>query len=469
MSDKMLCQRARQGPADQLKGVPQPSGAKSAYFTPEQNAMLTTELYEDQIPTVFAQLQAVVGDRAWLEPAQDILAEIEKWPYMRDHHLSQYRVVMALRQCSLAAENNGGILPMRFAAGPVFLETFAFAFQVLQLIEVARRKSNKRADVLVNRVREALRSPRMLQAMQLEARIATHFVIGGRRVLFPELGSNTEHYDVLVEDLGPRGLEIECKVVTHDKGRKIHRTQARHFLGRLQSSPFMLSVARSLKRGLAVRVMVPARMPPPERLEDFYSAIERQVLAATSGVLADGTHVDLIEFDTAELGKLENPMSQFTMDAVERITGARNPHFFIHRSEGHVGGVVLVVLCSAQPDSMLHETFVTFAESAGRQLTGSRPGALIATFEGLGSDELTEIGSRDGGVHSPLASQASAFLERSEYPHVVGVGFFSEPDFSTSKAAEGGATFWIPKKTSPLWSPEFSGLFGKVPRKPVIV
>lgn len=108
----------------------------------------------------------------------------------------------------------------------MFLETFIFAFQVLQLIDAARRISPRRASILVSRVREALRSPRMLQAMQLEARVATHFVIVGRRVLFPELGSSTENFDVLIEDLGPTGLEIECKVVTHDKGAKF--TEPKH-------------------------------------------------------------------------------------------------------------------------------------------------------------------------------------------------------------------------------------------------
>lgn len=434
--------------------------------------MLTTELHQNQIPAVFAQFLAVMGERAWLEPAQDVGSQIAQWPYMREHHLIQHRVVMALRQCSIAAQKNGGILPGEFTDGPVFLETFVFAFQVLQLIDAARRISNKRASILISRVREALRSPRMLQAMQLEARVATHFVVAGRRVLFPELGSSTENFDVLIEDLGPTGLEIECKVVTHDKGRKIHRTEARHFLGRLQSSPFMQSVAKNLKRGLAVRVTVPARIPPAENLEDFHTAIEQQILAATSAVLGDGTQVNLIEFDAADLGRLEHPVSQFTKDAVERITGAKNPHFFIHRAEGHLGGVVLVVIDGAQPDSMLHEMFTTFAESAGRQLTGSRAGALMATFEGLGSDALLDVAANEGngGIYSPLAWETSAFLERSDYPHVVGVGFLSEPDFSTTDASKGGVTYWIPKPTSPpLWSPELSGLFGKVPRQRLVV
>lgn len=233
----------------------------------------------------------------------------------------------------------------------------------------------------------------------------------------------------------------------------------------------MQSVAKNLKHGLAVRVTVRERMPPADKLEEFSSAIEQQILAATSAVVEDGTHVNLIEFELAELGSLEHPVSQFTRDAVERITGAKNPHFFIHRAEVNLGGVILVVIDSAQPDSMLHEMFTTFAESAGRQLTGSRAGALMATFEGLGSDALLNIAANegDGGIYSSLAWEASTFLERSDYPHVVGVGFLSEPDFSTTDGSKGGITYWIPRPTSPLWNPVFSGLFGKVHRQPLVV
>lgn len=433
--------------------------------------MLTTELHQAHIPAIFEQFRTVVGERAWLDSAQDIARQIGQSPYMRDHYLNHYRVVMALQRCSEAAEHNNGVLPWEFTYGAEFLETFVFAFQVLQLINAAQRMSSKRSSILVARIREALRHPRMLQAMQLEAQVATHFVSAGRSVVFPELGSGSENFDLLIEDLGPVGLEIECKVVTHDKGRKIHRVEARHFLGRLQSSPLMQAFARNLRRGLAVRVTVPERMPSAESLGEFHAAILRQILASTSGVLADGTRVNLVDFDPAELQELEHPVSQFTKDAVERILGTKNPHFFIHRVEAHAGGVVVVAIDSSQPDSMLHETFATFADAASRQLTGNRAGALMASFEGLGTGALLDIARGEGrdGSYSALAWAASAFLERSHYPHVVGVGFLSEPDFSSTDASTGGVSYWIPRPTSTQWSTAFSGFFSKIQLPPLLV
>jgi hypothetical protein len=112
---------------------------------------------------------------------------------------------------------------------------------------------------------------------------------------------------------------------------------------------------------------------------------------------------------------------------------------------------------------MLHEVFETYGDSAGRQLTGERPGALFSVFEGLGPEQLASITTDEGknGKYSDLAWAASAFLERTEYPHVVGVGFLSEPDYTNLRTAARGVAYWIPKRVSPLWSPDFSGLFGK--------
>ena len=124
-------------------------------------------------------------------------------------------------------------------------------------------------------------------------------------------------------------------------------------------------------------------------------------------------------------------------------------------------GVVVIVLESSQPDSMLHEVFETYVDSAGRQLTGDRPGALFSIFEEVGFEQLQRIVRNEGknGIHSELAWEASAFLQRTEYPHVVGVGFLSEPDYSNSQTAASGLAYWVPKPISPFWSSDFSGLF----------
>lgn len=431
--------------------------------------MLSPELHQDKIPDIFQRFSEAIDEMNWINRATVVRAEIESKPHLREVLLEQNRVVLTLEECSQAAARHGGRLPWLLTSENRLIEAFVFAWQAVQLLDAARTINNKRARILASRLIEAIREPRMLQAMQLEAQVAIHFIVAGRRVVFPELGSGRENFDLLVEDIGPKGLEIECKFVTHDKGRKIHRIEARDCLDRLQATEGIQLAARKHGRGLGMRITVPGKLPAKELLDDFCRGVSDVLISGKSGELSDGTRVQMVDFSPSVLGPLTRPVSSQTLEAVNQILGKHNAHSMIFAANGAKHGVVVVILESAQPDSMLHELFSTYCESAGRQLTGTRPGALFSIFEGLGSDQLASITKDEGknGNYSALAWKASAFLQRSEYPHVVGVGFLSEPDYSTHETAASGLAYWIPKPISPMWSNDFSGLFGRDPRKAV--
>lgn len=427
--------------------------------------MLSAELRQDQVPTIFKRFRSEVGESTWMDVASAVHAEIAVKPYLKDVLVDQYRVVLALEECSLATAMNGGRMPWALPGQNRLLEAFVFMWHSVQLLDAARAISNKRAIILRARLVEALRSPRMLQAMQLEAQVATHFVVAGKRVLFPELGNGREKFDLLVEDLGPKGLEIECKVVTYDKGRKIHWVEARECLTRLQNSAAVQAAVAQPGAGLGVRLTLPARLPPKEELGEFCRVLDDAIASGFSGALPDGTNIQLTRFEACRLSPLTRPLSSQTEAAIEQILGPYKGHLLVFAPDwAKTGGVVVILLESEQLDSMLHEVFETYADSAGRQLTGERPGALFSIFQGLGRGELESVTRDEGknGNYSGLAWAASAFLERTEYPHVVGVGFLSEPDYTNHRTAAGGLAYWIPKPVSPLWSPDFSGLFGSL-------
>lgn len=428
--------------------------------------MLTRDLEQARIPDIMVRFEQMVGEHVWLEQAAKIATEMEARPELAEYLLSENRVVFSLAECTIAAHNNNGRLPFEMTHQPQHLEAFVFAWRVVQLAEAARQLSNKRYSIFIKRVREALRSPQMIKAMQMEATIATHFVAAGCRVLFPEIGAGSETFDLLIEDLGPTGLEIECKVVTANKGRKIHVAESRELLTLLVAQPCIQLAAARGTEGLAIRVTVPKRLPDREHWNQLCRDVAQVVLSGRSSSLPDGTLVRLFDFHPTVLGKLEMPPSSLMRKSIEEITGAVNRHCLFFRPRENAGGIVALVLDSEQPDSMLHELFQTFEDSAGRQLTGNRAGALFATFEGIEANQLSELGSEATrtGQHSALAWRASAFLEKTIFPYVVGVGFLSEPDYSSPQAASGGTAFWIPKPISAHWHASFSGIFGPDPR-----
>lgn len=428
--------------------------------------MLSRDLEQAKIPDILVRFGEIVGEQVWLEQAAKVASEIKAHPELGEYLLDENRIVFSLTECTAATRNNHGRLPWEMTNQSQYLEAFVFAWRVVQLAQAAGQLTNKRYSIFIKRVREALRASHMIKAMQMEATVATHFVTAGRRVLFPEIGAGSETFDLLVEDLGPKGLEIECKVVTTNKGRKIHVAESRELLTLLVAQPCVQLAAARGVGGLAIRVTVPTRLPDRGQWDELCSGVAKVVLTGQSSRLPDGTLVRLFDFDPMVLGKLKLPPSPLMRKSIEEITGAKNQHCMFFRPRENSGGMVALVLDSEQPDSMLHELFQTFEESAGRQLTGKRPGALFATFEGIESQQLAELGPEAArtGQHSALAWKASAFLEKTEFPHVVGVGFLSEADYSSPQAASGGTAFWIPKPVSAHWHPSFSGIFGPDPR-----
>ena len=424
------------------------------------------DLYQDEIPANFRRFVDVIGDRCWLDQSALIAADIKRNQFLQEYLTAQNSMALALTDCSQAAAKNGNKLPQALTAQLRMLECHIFVSQTLQLIDAATRFSKKRGESLISRVRGAFKNPTDIQAMQLEARVATHFLRIGASVRFPELGSGRERFDLLVESLGTYGLEMECKAVTHDKGRKIHRLEGLEY--RHKALPMMQRHALRQTFGLAVVVTVPRRMPGMDDFAAHIDGVDKQIQLGCNGTLQDGTEITLTTFSPAALGQLLSPMSLKNKVAVAKITGTRNREALICQSPGATG-LVIFVLQSAQPDSLLPEVFATLADSAGRQLTGKRAGAFIGGFQGLERRALLELALYDGenGQHSQLAREASSFLERPEFPHVVGVGFLSAPDYTVKPDNDEskGVAYYFPKHTSPMWHPHFSGLFGNNARQ----
>ncbi len=304
-----------------------------------------------------------MGEQVWLEQAAKVAVEMKAHPELGEHLLDENRVVFALTECTIAAYNNHGRLTWEMTHQPQYLEAFVFAWRVVQLAQAASRLTNKRYSIFIKRVREALRAPQMIKAMQMEATVATHFVAAGRRVLFPEIGAGSETFDLLVEDLGPKGLEIECKVVTANKGRKIHVAESRELLTLLVAQPCVQLAAARGVGGLAIRVTVPKRLPDRGQWDELCRGVAKVVLCGRSSRLPDGTLVSLFDFDPMVLGKLKTPPSPLMRKSIEEITGAENRHCIFFRPRENAGGIVALVLDSEQPDSMLHELFQTFEDS----------------------------------------------------------------------------------------------------------
>jgi len=348
-----------------------------------------------------------------------------------------------------------GTVPHETCNDPSIFPSLAFAAQVLGVLE---RSTVKQAKAFVKRVRTAFSSSENMHGLRLELQAATHFARRGQRVAWHRV-NNGGSFDLLIEDLGLSGLEVECKSISADKGRRIHRRDALEFWGELWRG--VAGVAQNLRSGLAVVLTVHYRLPVDagER-----AALAREVVArivAGSGATlggADGVRIE--PFDAAKIKAAKDKGREELRKAIDAATGTANREVALYGTSA--GGMLAFVMQSTVEDDVLNQVFATLNDSAARQFTRERGAMFWVALQGIDADQLLSLHEQDSGaVEQPTALRlgVSNFLHRAP-DHIVGVvfssrsGLFPTVDGSTDS---GGATNFFLKEESPLWHAAFRG------------
>lgn len=321
--------------------------------------------------------------------------------------------------------------------------------------------SDIEANRLIRRIRGAFNNPDDMRAIQLEIMAATHFVLRGHSIIWPEMeGGGT--FDLLVKDLGSNGLEIECKSVSGDKGRKIHRREALEFHQLVKHQ--LQTVIYNIQRGVAVVLTLSGRLPTKfQQRKDLAKRVVGSILTAQSAVLEDGSDIRISEFDMAVLGNIGTEEQQaLSRTVLDKITATKNREVMIL---GNENGVIVFVIQSRQDDTMLQYVFDTVSQSAKKQVSKNRPALFLVGLHGMGAEVLLDIAKQDNDPKQPptaLRVAVSDFHAKQNLDHVVGVGFLSrgalQPELH-GVITSSGTAYVFPKKESSFWHEDFSGLF----------
>lgn len=415
--------------------------------------MTAVQMTTREIPGVYRRLALAVGADHWQKAIARQEAAIRANSFLGDYLRAEYAIAYQLdRLRGLVARF--GTVPPDVCNDPGIFPAMGFAAQVLAVME---RGTTKQAKAFANRVRTAFGSAENMHGLRLELQAATHFTRRGHRVSWHR-ASKTGTFDLLVEDLGP-GLEVECKSISENKGRRIHRRDALEFWGSLWKD--VAGVAQSLRSGLAVVLTVPYRLPgdAAERASLARQVVTR-ILAGSGASLGGGADLRIENFDPARLNTAMSAGSAAFRKAVNTATGTTNREAALYGTPA--GGMLILVMQSAVEDDVMDQVFATLAESAPRQFTGTRGGLFWVALQGIDADQLLSVHEQDDDpAQQPTALRLGVSRFLTDAPsHVVGVVFSSRSgllptvDDSTDS---GGATNFFLKEESPLWHPSFRG------------
>lgn len=420
--------------------------------------MLAVQLNTADIPHIFSRFRDVVGEKHWLKRVSLINAEIRGHRFLKSYLIEENAIAFGLAGCSNLVCRYGNF-PVEATRDRAIYPAISLAAQVLSVID---HSSHQQAKRLIRRIHGAFQNPDEMRAFRFEMMVATHFVRRGYKISWPEM-EETGTFDILVENIGNNGLEVECKSVSYNKGRKIHRREAIEFFQLIKSQ--LTSASRNLKSGVAVVLTVPDRLPTPvvqkkKLIRDVIDAL----FAAKDITYTEHGNVRISSFDVSALGikKSEKP-PKITRKVMDEITSTQNRETMIIGSQK--GGVILFVLQSNQDDMPLQYIFDVLSLSARKQMSKTRPAIFLVGFDSLEAGMLHDIAMQDfDSKRTPTAlrREVSKFFMNQLRDHIVGIGFLSSSELIPKIHGEidsGGTVYIFPRSASSFWHSDFSKLF----------
>lgn len=404
------------------------------------------------VPAVYQRLATAIGPEHWQGAVARQEVAIRSNHFLRDYLRSEYTIAYQLEKLRRLVAIHGNV-PLQACNDRSIFPAMGFAAQVLGVLSTC---TTKHARTFVKRVRTAFGTAENMHGLRLELQAATHFTRRGKHVTWRRV-NNAGTYDLLVDDLGPSGLEVECKSISCNKGRRIHRLDALNFWGEVWKD--ISSVAQNLHTGMAVVLTVPYRLPAePEQRAALAREVVSQVVAGTGARLTDGSDLRVQNFDPVPLKASIEGDRQAVRTAIDVATGTTNREAALYATPA--GGMLAFVMQSAVEDDVLNQVFATLNNSASRQFTGQRGALFWVALQGIDAEQLTSVHEQDsnpGQRPTGLRLGVSNFLANAPDP-IVGVVFGSRSGLHPNEAGNtdmGGITNFFLKEESHFWHESF--------------
>jgi hypothetical protein len=411
-----------------------------------------TQMTTAEVPRIYRRLARAIGVEHWQGAVARQEQAIRSNHFLGDYLRSEYAIAYQLDRLRRLVAGFGTV-PLEACNDPSIFPSLAFASQVLGVLDAS---TTKQARAFVKRVRTAFTSSENMHGLSLELQAATHFARRGQRVAWHRV-NNGGTFDLLLEDLGPRGLEVECKSISENTGRRIPRPDALEFWGELWKD--VAGVAQNLRSGLAVVLTVPYRLPvdAEERIELAREVIAR-IVAGSGATLGGGAVVRIESFDSDKIEAVKDSGRGKLRKAIDAATGTTNREAAVYGTPA--GGMLAFVMQSAVEDAVLDRVFATLDDSAARQFTRKRGALFWVALQGIDADQLLSVHKQDSGPgKQPTALKlgVSNFLHRAP-DHIVGVVCSSRSDLIPAvdgSTDSGGTTNFFLKEESPFWHASF--------------
>lgn len=351
--------------------------------------------------TYVPRLLALMGENLWAKRWRDLGRDFERSPMLARIGADYHWLELLLHDQAATIATRGRLEP------PLIVEDFAVLHFVSITMEVHTRLTPRGQKALQGRLRSALSSETGFAALYLEMDIARRLFDAGFDVEFPDL-EGTARYDLHFSNARVSG-EVECKSLSADAGRKIHRKDFYRLLEPLEK--YLLRRAETGAREVllvTLRDRLPSAMAHQKKLREAI----RHFATDSVDSSAEGEFFCLKREAFTPAFEAARAVDQHTFYKACVTVYGENIHVAGPMPDA---GRCLVVMRSKMEDDT-SKPWLEAMEKAVTQFSGSRPAFIAMQFNDMATDELMRSHFRRRAV-----ILTNAVCRRPEAAHVTAI------------------------------------------------
>lgn len=328
----------------------------------------------DGLEKYIPQFLALIGEDRWFKRASQLDADRRKSPFREKIVLDYHWLEMAISFQAEVLAKEGRLLPELMNE-----LIFAALNFTATTVEVHSRLSTQGRTTLEGRLRDGLKADTGYASLYLELDLAQRLMGDGYNVEFVDM-EGAAQFDLLFGQGGFVG-EVECKSLSADAGRQIHRKDFYRFM---ESIVPAMGAHVDLRRKEVLMISLRSRLFP-----NTSDQVELQ--RATTSMLREGAP-DVLEGVNFKL-------ERWPYSKVLAISPARDSKAFDEAcraafgQDSHVAGALaedggcLVVMRSERKDDT-SKPMLEAMRKAASQFSGKRPSFIAIQEHGIGVEDL---------------------------------------------------------------------------------
>lgn len=372
-----------------------------------------TDLDPRELPATLYALTAIVPWSLWQRRVDSLKSLLPRNPVWEKFLLDRHGIELALAEARQKLRATG-----RWPWPPRTADEYRLASFMAVAVRVYGSLGERGKARLAGGMRSALEKEAGFGPLALEMKVITQLMSRGFEVAFHDLEEGGG-FDFLARR-GPDTIEVECKHVSADIGRQIHRRKIYELGGLLH--PVLSSALDASQAGRLVRVTLPGRLTGNKTRQD---AIAQRIAASLSGGCdADESTcgVSVQEFALSDSPFNAERGHRLTFEEVgsyvRRTFGLEDAHMLANWRPGHAA--VILHFESRMEDRVLDQLFRRLKEDAQRQFSGNRPAFLCVHLADLTQEQLLELANADhAGAVTGIQRAVSILLQRRAHLHSV--------------------------------------------------